>query len=73
MIQDLGEFEKLLKICRKQGVKGITVGSVSVSFGDLPRKSREQSEDSEIPTGELSPEQLMFYSAGGPINENQQI
>lgn len=71
MIQDLAEFEKLLKICRKQGVKSIQLGGVVVAFGDLPKKSKA-SDESDIETDELTPEQLMFYSSGGPIHENQQ-
>ncbi len=67
MIKDLAEFTKFLKICRKQGVREVKLGDVSVTLGDLPvRKQGEDSEeDGEIPTEDLTPEQLMFFSAGG--------
>ena len=66
MIKDLKEFSELLKICRKQGVSSITVGGVSVSFGEMPKKRRDEEEDTaDIPTEGLTPEQMMFYSAGG--------
>lgn len=66
MIKDLDELTTFLKICRKQGVTDIKFEGFSVVFGELPKKSRKDGEtDDEIPTEELSPEQLMFYSAGG--------
>lgn len=67
MIKDLHELTNFLKVCRKHGVNEIKFEGVSVSFGDLPKKGKdgEDSKDSEIPTDELTPEQLMFYSAGG--------
>ncbi len=57
---------KHLKLCRKQGVTEITLGDVAIKFGDLPRKERE-AKDSQEPDAEseLTPEQLMFFSAGG--------
>lgn len=60
MINDLKEFEKFLKICRKQGVSDVTYNGLSVKLGDMPTKGDvEQSE--EIPTDELSPDELLFY------------
>lgn len=66
MIEDLKEFEKLLKLCRKQGVIEFTIGEVNVKLGDAPKKASGEPEDSgEVPTDELTPDQLMFYSSGG--------
>ncbi len=66
MIKDLKELQTFLKICRKQGVTKITLGGCSVELGSLPaRKSEDKDEEDEIPTSELSPEQLMFFSVGG--------
>lgn len=62
MINDLKEFEKFLKICRKQGVSDVTVNGVSVKLGALPSKSSDEDDSDEIPTDELTPEQLMFYA-----------
>lgn len=76
MIDDLKSLEKLLKLCRKQGVLEINVHGVSFKLGDLPiedqkRLSIESVDDpyKGFPTGELTPDQLIFYSSGG-IPEN---
>lgn len=64
MIKSLDELTAFLKICRKQGVTNITCEGLVVSFGDLPVKQRMNDSD-EIPTDELTPEQLAYYSVGG--------
>lgn len=75
MIESLKDLERLLKLCRKQGVIDIEVGSCKLKLGDLPSEmSTSPSVDLEdpyknFPVGELTPEQLMFYSAGG-VPEN---
>lgn len=65
MIKDLKELQMLLKLCRKQGVTKINLGGVSIEFGDMPRKRAESDDQDEPETEELTPEQLMFFSAGG--------
>lgn len=74
MIQTLKELEKFFKLCQKQGVKKADLTSFTFEFGDLPsaQTSLPTGEEanpvdpySNFPEGELSPEQLMFYSAGG--------
>ncbi len=65
VIKDLAELKKLLSLCRKQGVKDIKLGEVTITFGDMPRKQADDDEDSDIPTDEPTMEQLMFLSAGG--------
>lgn len=73
MIKTLDELTAFLKICRKQGVTEIKFEGLSVNFGELPKKSRSESDETEIQTDELTPEQLMFFSAGGTMpNENNQ-
>lgn len=62
MPTDLKEFEKFLKICRKQGVSDISYDGMSVKFGEMPIKAPNQIEDEEILTDSLSPEQMMFYA-----------
>ncbi len=62
MISDLKEFEKFLKICRKQGVSDVTLNGVSVKLGALPSKSSAADDQEEIPTESLTPEELMFYA-----------
>lgn len=63
MLTDLKELEKFLKICRKQGVTDISFEGISVKLGALPTKTEDSSD--EIPTDELTPEQMMFYAVGG--------
>lgn len=72
MIESLKDLERLLKLCRKQGVTEIDLNGVKLKLGDLPADIQsygpnEQVDDpyKNFPTGELTPEQLMFYSAGG--------
>ena len=75
MIKDLKDLQALLKLCRKQGITEIKLGGTEIKFGDLPKKSSNDAADDsdEIPTEELTPEQLMFFSAGGVMpNENIQ-
>jgi hypothetical protein len=61
VITDLKDFEKFLKICRKQGVTEVSFNGTSVKLGDLPSKQSEDDSD-EIPTDELTPEELMYYA-----------
>ncbi len=65
MINDLKDFEKFLKICRKQGVSDVTLQGITVKLGDMPNKQNETESD-EIPTDELSPDQLLFYHLENP-------
>jgi hypothetical protein len=84
VIASLKDLERLLKLCRKQGVTELTIGEVSLKLGDLPV---EASGNSHLPTedhlmtdpyagfpqGDLTPEQLMFYSAGGIPSEDPEL
>lgn len=79
MIESLRDLEKFLKLCRKQGVQEIDLHGLKVKLGDLPeaRSSSMTTEElldpyKNFPTGELTPEQLMFYSAGGLPDEDPQ-
>jgi hypothetical protein len=64
MIKSLEDLTAFLKICRKQGVTDIKFEGFSVVFGEAPKKPREKDEtdQDEIPTDGLTPEQLAFYS-----------
>ncbi len=76
MIKDLEELQKLLKLCRKQGVLEIKIGETHIKLGELPKKSVADKDDDGDPVipgalSELTPDQLAFYSAGGlPPNED---
>lgn len=83
MIESLKDLEKLLKLCRKQGVTEIKLGTTEFKLGDFPLENNYKTENDPIdpyanfPQGELSPEQLAFYSSGGmpeqdPENEDIQ-
>lgn len=73
MIESLKDLERLLKLCRKQGVTKLSLGAVSVELGDLP--ARPQTEAIEEPTEDeiyeampdriLSNEELAFLANGG--------
>lgn len=70
MIESLKDLEKLLRLCRKQGVTEIKLGSVELKLGDMPQEKAQLEHDPvdplrNFPSGELSAEQLMFYSTGG--------
>ena len=77
MIETLKDLEKLLKLCRKQGVVKIAFDDVNVELGDLPLDAPatlngDVADDpyQGFPAGELTPEQLIFYSSGGmPEND----
>lgn len=77
IVDSLKDLEKLLKLCRKQGVQEIDIHGVKIKLGDLPIESTalaaaEESSNpyANFPDGELSPEQLAFYSVGGlPEND----
>jgi hypothetical protein len=73
MIENLKDLERLLKLCRRQGVQEIELGTVKLKLGDLPVvETPHVAGDTEprdpyvdFPDVVLTPEQLMFYSAGG--------
>lgn len=73
MIESIKDLERLLKLCRKQGVTKITLPQVSFELGDLPYSESKAIPLDELdadplagfPQGVLSNEQLMYYSSGG--------
>lgn len=76
MIENQKDLERLLKLCRKQGVTEITLSSVSFKLGDLPVKhpteSIEEQDDkfADFPDGPLTPEELTYFANGGRPEEN---
>jgi hypothetical protein len=73
MVQNLKDLEKLLKLCRRQGVTEINLGAVSFKLGDLPIEISKQSQNlSDDLTQEPDPfmgmtekeiDDMVFYSA----------
>lgn len=71
---DIKELKALFKVCRAQGVTELELNGLKVKFGDLPLTQEQVdaqayqdpvSKYANFPSGELTPDQLAFYSAGG--------
>lgn len=77
MIENLKDLERFFKLCRKQGVTKADLSTMAFEFGDMPLEANGIQVDpnaadpfKNFPEGELTPEQLMFYSSGGlPEND----
>lgn len=80
MINDLKDLQKLLKLCRAQGITDFKMNGLELKFGDLPMTQAQTQEQivyqdpvnqwANFPPGELTPEQLAFYSAGGSPDDD---
>lgn len=79
MVDNLKELERLLKLCRKQGVGEITLEGVSFKLTDLPVQKSHFDADaddeskgpySDFPEGDLTPEELTFFASGGLPQDN---
>jgi len=78
MIENLKELEKLLKLCRKQGVTELSLGQISLKLGELPQREAASGGEEEIgddpyagfPDGPLTPEELTFFANGGLPEDN---
>ncbi len=66
MINDLKELEKLLKMCRKQGISEINISGTMIKFGDLPVRASAQSDESDGepdgPSPAMSEDELIYYA-----------
>lgn len=64
---DAKDIQHVMKLCRKYGVLVFNSPNLSLKFGDLPKDKDEAASDTDdIPSpDELTPEQMMFFSAGG--------
>lgn len=67
-LPNVKELEKLLKMCRKQGITELTMGNMSFKFGDLPKDYGTAEEEAAVPNLP-SDEELMFYSVMPGANE----
>lgn len=76
MINDLKELERLLKLCRKQGVTEIALPQVSFKLGEMPvrhptQSIEDQTENSDYDDIEsMGPDELIRYSNGVLLSEN---
>lgn len=77
-LPNVKELEKLLKMLRKQGVTECDMAGISFKLGELPQSNSSTGHNvteavdqlEGFPEGILTPEQLMFYSAGGLPNDD---
>ncbi len=60
-LPNLKELEKLLKMCRKQGITDLTLPGMSFKFGDLPREST--GEEADANPSSISDEDMAYWSA----------
>ena len=79
MVDNLKDLERLLKLCRKQGVSEITLQGVAFKLTDLPAEKSHFSADADdepadtyagFPEGDLTPEELTFFASGGLPKDN---
>lgn len=77
MIESLKDLQKLLRLCRHQGVTEITLPNVSFKLGELPVKhhaeaAEEEQDDkyADFPDGPLTPEELTYFANGGEPQDN---
>jgi hypothetical protein len=69
---DIKNLRSVLKTMRTYGCAKLSTPELTLELGDLPITSQsavqgdiEHSQYENFPQGALSPEQLMYYSAGG--------
>lgn len=78
-LPDLKQLEKILKLCRKQGVTDLTMGEFSFKFGDLPNDSLSKEEPEEtmpdgaaLPPGITLDQMIHWSSQPDPLAERQE-
>lgn len=70
-LPNVKELEKLLKMCRKQGITELTMQGMAFKFGDLPQETSEAAELSEAGPTDA---QLLYWSAApDPLAERQAL
>lgn len=81
-LPDLKKLGQIIDLCRKKGVASIAIGEMKLEIrAELPESNykrkqlvKEESDPinpyANFPEGELTPDQLMYYSSGGlPEND----
>jgi hypothetical protein len=66
-LPNLKELEKLLKMCRKQGITELEMRDMKFRFGDLPRESEETEET--VKPGPTEEELLFWSTQPDPLAE----
>ena len=60
--KDIKDLEKLMKLCRKQGVTELNADNLSMKFGDLPERQHSTVGAAQKMMGTHSPDSLMANS-----------
>lgn len=71
-LPNLKELKAILKLCRSQGVTDITIGNVTIKFGDMPMvaKNGEMVAAEEDVSLTPSDEDMAYWSAApDPLGE----
>lgn len=73
-LPNVKELEKLLKMCRKQGVNKLTLAELVVEFGELPTSNEEKLVDAEgvLPVVPSDEDMAYWSSQPDPLAEAQQ-
>ena len=61
-LPNVKELEKLLKMCRKQGITELEMQGMHFKFGDLPKDNGAEEAEIEIPQG-ISNEDMLYWSS----------
>lgn len=69
-LPNIKELEKILKLCRKQGITELTMQGMAFKFGDLPLEPGAKTEE---PANTMpSDEDMLFWSSQpDPLAERQ--
>lgn len=67
-LPNLKELEKLLKLCRKQGITELEMQGMHFKFGDLPKGPGEEEESTPLTP---SDEELAMWSVHDPMEGRQ--
>ena len=77
MVTNLKDLEKLLKLCRKQGVTEINLSGVAFKLGELPKHQTQEIQEEDLEarfTEELEApmtvEELAMFANGGLPQDN---
>ena len=65
-LPNLKELSALLKLCRKQGITEITLGDVSVKFGDMPMVIKGGEAVAADPEALMPTDEEMAYWSSAP-------
>lgn len=65
-LPNLKDLKAILKLCRAQGVTDLTLGELSIKFGEMPKTKEElEAETADVTTNPIMPsdEDMAFWSS----------